>query len=354
VQVKSAVDLPPGHLDPWVAEFERQRASAQPRPSFTSRLRGIGGLFVARDKRLLEGRAQLEAHMSAEDYCRDLTSGDVAITRTEWTLAGEVRAVWRYERTPSRSSPRPALLHLHGGGFSAGTPTGRDPLLMLIADRSDAVIFDLDYSMIPERTFPQPVLEAAAAVATLHQQAAAWDIDPSRLAIAGGSAGGNIAAATALMLRDEGVHNLALQVLYSPFLSFGRRQPHLSFTPVHVVPEHRQLAGPQSLRAMGVLLQLLYRAYRGDGRRDDPYMSPALAASFTNLPKSLVIGSEMDPLHRLAEHFAGDLARAGVPVRTVRFRGCKHESPALVGHVPQAEATALEIVAAMEALSSDT
>lgn len=239
---------------------------------------------------------------------------------------------------------------MHGGAFSAGTPTGRDPLLMLIADRSDAIVYDLDYSMIPERTFPQAVLEAKAALTHLHENAAAWNIDPARLAIGGGSAGGNIAAATALMARDEGSPPVALQVLYSPFLSFGGLQKDLTFTPVQVVAEHRALAGPQDFRMIGLLMRLLYRSYRGKGHRRDPYMSPALATNFAGLPPTLIIAGEMDPLHQPAEHFAGDLAKAEVPVRTIRYRGCKHDTVSLVGHVPQAEAAALETIAALETL----
>ena len=76
---------------------------------------------------------------------------------------------------------RPVFLHLHGGAFSAGTPIGRDPVLRLIADRSEAVVFDLDYSMIPERTFPQAVHEAVAPLAHIRCNADVWGLDDSRL-----------------------------------------------------------------------------------------------------------------------------------------------------------------------------
>jgi acetyl esterase len=152
------------------------------------------------------------------------------------------------------------------------------------------------------------------------------------------------------MARDEGFPPIALQVLYSPFLSFGGLQRDLTFVPVQVAPEHRSLAGPQTFGGLGLLMKLLYRAYRGNGQRDDPYMSPALSRTFAGLPPTLLITGEMDPLHQPAEHFAGDLARAGVPVRAILYRGCKHETVSRIGLVPQAEAAVLETVDALGGL----
>jgi acetyl esterase/lipase len=144
------------------------------------------------------------------------------------------------------------------------------------------------------------------------------------------------------------VSRKGVQVLYSPFLSFGGLQPGLSFSPVGVAYKHRDLAGPQSFRTMKLLMGLLYRKYRGSGHRSDPRMSPALAEGFAGLPATLIVTGEMDPLHQPAEHFAGDLAKAGVPVRSIRYRGCKHDTIGQVGHVPQAEAAAVETLTFIE------
>jgi acetyl esterase len=349
VEVRSATDLPTGHLDPWVLQAQQEAEANKSRTSPLTLVRDIAELLFARDRKLLRGRAALLEHAEASPE-RDLSSGDVEVTRMEWTLAGEVRPVWRYARPQVAATPRAAFLHLHGGGFSAGTPNGRDPFLKLVADRTDVVIYDLDYSMLPERTFPQAVLEAQAALTHLHDNAEAWGLDTDRFVIGGGSAGGNIAAGTAVAVRDAGHPPLALQVLYSPFLSFGGLQRGLAFTPVEVTPEHRAFAGPQSFRTLGLLMKMLYRSYRGSSRSDDARMSPALAKDFSRLAPALIVAGEMDPLHQPAEHFAGDLARAGVPVRAIRYRGCLHDSVAKVGLVPQAEATALETIAAIERL----
>ena len=349
VEVKAATDLPSGHLDPWV--LQQQRA-IQPGPGLVGMLRDLPSLVFSRNEQLLKGRASLEATMREDSPGQDLTSGAVNITRQEWDLAGETRPMWIYARTGDDSTPRPAFLHLHGGGFSAGTPIGNDPFLKVIADRSNAVIFDLDYSMIPERTFPQPVREAAAALSRIHDEASAWNVDPTRIAVGGGSAGANISAAAALYVRDQAHPPVALQVLYSPFLTFGGPPAGLSYQAAKVAKEHRSFAGPQSPRMMDMLTGMLYRTYRGKGggRRDDPYMSPALAKDLRGLPAALIIAGEMDPLHQTAEHYAGDLARAGVRVRTIRYRGCLHDSVGQIGRVPQAEAAAIETVSAIEAM----
>lgn len=98
------------------------------------------------------------------------------------------------------------------------------------------------------------------------------------------------------------------------------------------------------------LVRLLHGACAGGAPRNDPYLSPAHATDFSALAPALIITSEMDPLHQSAAHYAGDLARAGVPVRTIRFRGGKHDTVANIGYVPQAEAAALETVEAIARL----
>jgi acetyl esterase len=349
VEVRSAVDLTAGHLDPWVLQLDRERlgGAAPERTSPLELAKVIFAFFFARDKLLLRGRAALAALGETDDWERDLSSGQVKVTREEVELAGSLRPWWRYERRQAFSGPRPVLVHLHGGGFSAGTPNGRDPLLKLIADLSGAVVFDLDYSMIPERTFPAAVNEARAALLHLHEHAAPWGLDTRRFAIGGGSAGGNIAAATALMARDCGDPPIALQVLYSPFLSFGGKQAGLEFRPTEVVAEHAKLAGPQQDPMRGLLVRMLYQAYRGEGRRKDPYLSPAHAANLVGVAPALIFTAEMDPLHQSAEHYAGELTKAGVPTRTIRLRGAKHDTVVQVGRVPYAEAAALTTVAAI-------
>jgi acetyl esterase/lipase len=356
VEVRSAVDLTAGHLDPWVVKLDKERLSgaAPERTSPLELAKTIVAFFFSRDKLLLRGRAALAALGDADDWERDLSSGQVKVTREEVELAGSLRPWWRYERPQAGSGPRPVLVHLHGGGFSAGTPNGRDPFLKLIADVSDTVVFDLDYSMIPERTVPAAVNEARAALLHLHEQAATWGLDEGRFAIGGGSAGGNIAAATALMARDCGDPPIALQVLYSPFLSFGGKQAGLEFRPVDVAPEHAAFAGPQQDPMRGFLVRLLYHAYRGKGRRKDPYLSPAHATDLAGVAPALIFTAEMDPLHQSAEHYAGELTKAGVPTRTIRLRGAKHDTVVQVGRVPYAEAAALATAAALSEMGAES
>ena len=349
VDVRSSCDLPAGHLDPWIVAHERRRQADAAKTGVLSLIRNLGEALFFRDRMLLRGRAGYDDLMRGPHGPRDLTDRTVEVSELEWELAGERRPVWRIARPSDRNGPRPVFLHLHGGAFSAGTPTGNNPFLSLIAESTDAVIFDLDYSMIPERTHPQPVLEAVAALAHIRDHGEEWGLDTSHIVIGGSSAGGNISAAAAIKERDAG-NQIALQVLYVPFLNFGGKQPGLTFTEVGVTPAHSNIAGPQGDPATSIMVAILRKAYGGGASASDPLLSPALATDLTGLAPALIFTTEMDPLHQCAEHFAGDLARAGVPVTTIRFRGSKHDSAAFMGHVPQAEAAALQTAAAINGL----
>ena len=104
----------------------------------------------------------------------------------------------------------------------------------------------------------------------------------------------------------------------------------------------------------GFLVRLLYHAYRGKGRRKDPYLSPVHATDLAGVAPALIFTAEMDPLHQSAEHYAGELTKAGVPTRTIRLRGAKHDTVVQVGRVPYAEAAALATAAALSEMGAQS
>ena len=245
---------------------------------------------------------------------------------------------------------RPALLHLHAGGFFVGRPTGDDNFLKFIADRSGAVVFDLDYSLSPENRFPHALNEALAAARHIRDHAAEYGIDPARIAIGGGSAGGNLAAAVAAKASVEDTSLFALQVLMNPVVGPGRSVPDgFRWRADDFVVDNsaRALVGriedPRKDRTM----QIMFRAYLGKHSGDDTFISPWLAEDLSNLPPALVTTAEMDALRPEAEFYAGQLSSAGVPVRTIRYLGIKHDSPGMFGYIPQAEAIGLEVADAL-------
>lgn len=118
----------------------------------------------------------------------------------------------------ARTVPSAAFLHIHGGGFVAGSPEMSDPANRLLAAQLGCVVVSVDYRLAPETRYPGPVEDCYAGLAWLHEQAAALGIDPSRIAIGGESAGGGHAAVLALLARDRGRYPIVHQHLIYPMI----------------------------------------------------------------------------------------------------------------------------------------
>lgn len=351
---KSTTDHRPGHLDPWLVRHESElskRPSAAPKP-------GVGMLLsmTFRPEAFLiriRDRAEGIVLSPDADSTPDLSTGEVIVSREKLVLWKNANTLWRYEKpTTTGAAPRPAFIHVHGGGFFAGRPTGRDSFLKYIADKADAVVFDLDYSLSPENKFPHAVNETYAAVKHVYDHAEKYGIDRTRIAIGGGSGGGNLSAAASLMARDAETP-VALQVLINPALLAGRSRP-----PGYAWRQSDYLVAAEMRKLVGLIvdpakdrgLDVMFKAYRGKESGDNPLLSPMLASDLSGLPRALILTAEMDGLRTQGEFYGGQLAQAGVPVRAIRYLGTKHDTPAHFGHVPQAQAIALEIVAQLNAL----
>lgn len=116
---------------------------------------------------------------------------------------------------PASERPLPVLLYLHGGGFTVGSVATHEPLCRHLAHLAHCAVLSLDYRLAPEWKFPTAVHDAWDALAWLREQAQALRLDGSRIAVGGDSAGGTLAAVTAIAARDAG-WPLALQLLFYP------------------------------------------------------------------------------------------------------------------------------------------
>ncbi len=119
---------------------------------------------------------------------------------------------------PGTAAARPALLHMHGGGFVLGMPEINDGANRSIALAHGCIVASVDYRLAPETIYPGAVEDCYAALAWLHQRATALGVDPARVAIAGESAGAGHAATLALLARDRGQYPICFQLLDSPAL----------------------------------------------------------------------------------------------------------------------------------------
>ncbi len=211
---------------------------------------------------------------------------------------------------------RPAILHLHGGGYVSGSAQRDDPAVRLMALKLGAVVLSLDYRLAPETAYPGALHDAYAGLAWLHAQAEALDIDPARVAVRGNSAGGGLAAGLGLLARDRGEHPIAFLALVYPMLD--DRTPKHKFCGGHVWTHQANLYG--------------WAAYLGEAAADPPVTAaPGRAEDLSGLPPTWIGCGDIDLFVEEDLAFAQRLTRAGVPVEVHIYAGAFHGFNLIVG-----------------------
>lgn len=207
----------------------------------------------------------------------------------------------------------PVIVYYHGGGFVLGSLDTYDNVCRNLCADTGAIVVSVDYRLAPEHRFPVASDDALMAVRFLEAEAGRLGIDPARMLVAGDSAGGNLAAVTALRLRDEGGPSLAGQLLVYPatdHFSAGR-------------DSYRAYAEGFGLTADDMVWFWDHYA-PAPAQYLDPRASPLRAADLTRLPPALVASVEYDVLRDEGEVYADRLQAAGVPVERRRFAGLAH------------------------------
>ncbi|MFC7328636.1 alpha/beta hydrolase [Marinactinospora rubrisoli] len=238
-------------------------------------------------------------------------------------------------------SPRPVIVYFHGGGFVLCGLDSHDGVCRLLADGAGAVVVSVDYRRAPEHRFPAAVRDAHAAVRWVHRTADALDADPARLAVAGDSAGGNLAAVSTLLAREQGGPPIAFQLLIYPQTDF-----------LSTLPSRRENAEGYFLTARHLAwFREQYLASPGEAAH--PHASPLRAASLAGLPPALVVTAEYDPLRDEGEAYADRLTASGVPATTLRADGLFHGFFGMSAALPAARAVERSVCGALrEALSA--
>jgi len=229
-----------------------------------------------------------------------------------------------YIPTAASPAPRPAILEVHGGGFILGSIEMMDPWCQMIASKVEAIVVSVGYRLAPEDPFPAGVHDCYATLLWMAEHAAELGIDPERIAIAGQSAGGGIAAGTALLARDQGGPSLCYQLLEIPELDDRLDTPSmLAFddTPFwnrpNAVESWRHYLGPDHEGETSI------------------YAAPARAKDLSRLPPAYVSTMEFDPLRDEGLRYGLGLLEAGVSVELHNYAGTFHGSAFL----PDAEPT---------------
>ena len=213
--------------------------------------------------------------------------------------------------TPEGEPPFPIVVFFHGGGWVVGTLDSYDPLCRALAAAVPAVVVSVGYRLAPEDRWPAAVEDAYAATLWASRKAAELGGVQHRLAVAGDSAGGNLAAVVALGARDRGGPPVAFQLLVYPVLDAAAD-----------TASWRDHAEGFYLTAAG--MRWYWDHYLGPADGSAPDASPLRAAFLGGLPPALVIGAEHDILRDEGEAYAARLRDAGVAATASRYPGVVH------------------------------
>ncbi len=214
-----------------------------------------------------------------------------------------IRVYW-----PTESGPLPVLVYYHGGGWVIGDLDSNDRVCRMLANKVPAVVVSVDYRLAPEHRFPAAVDDSYAALEWVHRNGSRLNADTSRIAVGGGSAGGNLAAAVALMARDRVGPRLAYQVMFYPATNL------LDLS----TASHRDFADGYGLTAEHI--EFFREAYLPDAvDRENPYASPLLAETLEGLPPAIVVTAGFDVLRDEGLAYAKRLEAAGVPAENAHY-----------------------------------
>jgi acetyl esterase/lipase len=240
---------------------------------------------------------------------------------------------------PPTTGPHPVVVYYHGGGWVIGSHTSDDPLCRELCVKSNVVIVSVNYRHAPEHRFPAAADDSFAALQWVAANAASLGGDPTRLAVAGWSAGGNVAAVAAQLARDNGGPSLKGQLLLTPAVDGSKEYSSM-----------RENAEGYVLTKS--LMDWFWDHYADPSDRSHPKASPLLAESLANLPPAVVVTGQYDPLRDEGDAYAAALKAAGVPVQHIQARGHTHTSVGMVDVLPSGRPVRDQMAAALRGFFS--
>jgi acetyl esterase/lipase len=213
---------------------------------------------------------------------------------------------------PAAKSPLPALLYFHGGGFAIGNLDSEHGRCIQLADGAQCVVISVDYRLAPKSPYPAAVDDAYAALIWFWTEGDTLNCDAKRIAVGGTSAGGCIAAATALASRDRAGPSICYQLLNSPVLDDRLDTP--SARDCTSVPVFARFQAER-----------MWSAYLGSSAGvTSPYAAPARATTLRGLPPAFILAAGLDPLRDEGIAYASRLLAEGVAVELHVIPGVPH------------------------------
>ena len=248
------------------------------------------------------------------------------VASVEDTVAGGV-SVRTYRPSPGRL---PVTMWFHGGGWTVGAVDQHDAVCRMLALEADCIVVSVEYRLAPEHRFPAALDDCLAATR--------WAAETfgGPVAVAGDSAGGNLAAVTALRARDEGGPPIVFQLLVNPALDAEMGYP-----------SYRENGKDYLLTA--ATMAWFWSNYVDGHDRRNPLVSPIHAPDLSRLPPTFVVTAELDPLRDEGESYGLLLRRAGVDARVRRYDGQVHNFFVMPGVFDAGRRAITEAAAALKA-----
>lgn len=224
---------------------------------------------------------------------------------------------------PARQRPTSALVYFHGGGWTLGSLDSHDPVCRSLGRQARCLVVSVDYRLAPEHPFPAALEDSIAAVKWVFQNTTRLGLNPDCIAVGGDSAGGNLAAAVSLALRDENHPSPTAQLLVSP----------VTGNPTRNCPSYTEYGDGYFLRAID--MRWYWKNYCGSRKLlKEPRALPLASRNLSHLPPAIVLTAECDPLRDDACHFAERLKKSGVPVYLKQYPDVFHGFWNLAGVLP--------------------
>ena len=262
-----------------------------------------------------EGMAELTALMPAPALPPDVSVEDHYAPGPD----GAPDVMVRLYRPVNAPSPVPALYYIHGGGMILGSVAMTDPSCAAVASELNVLVASVEYRLAPEHPFPAPMEDCYAGLRWLAQSADEFDVDLSRVAVGGGSAGGGLAAGLALLARDRGEVAICFQQLVFPMLD-DRNDTRSA---------HAILDGRVWNRASNAAGWNAYLSGNAGGDDVSPYAAPARAEDLSGLPPAYINVGTADLFVDEDIAYAQALLAANVPCELKVYPGAFHGSAML-------------------------
>src|SRR3954464_5848525 len=247
--------------------------------------------------------------------CGEIAAPDVDVT--DMTVPGgpSGSVSVRVLRPLGTTGPLRVIVYIHGAGWVFGNSHTHDRLVRELAVGANAAVVFPNYSLSPEAKYPTAIEESYAVAAWVAQHGAEQDLDPTRIAVAGDSVGGNMSAALTLLAKQRGDVSFVQQVLFYPVTDAN-----------FDTDSYHQFAEGYFLRRDA--MEWFWDQYTTDAAQRAEITASPLRASLkelAGLPPALVITGEADVLRDEGEAYANKLRAAGVPVTAVRYQGIIHD-----------------------------